>query len=310
MIISASRRTDIPAFYSEWFINRLREGFAMVRNPMNYHQISRISLSPEVVDCIVFWTKNPANMLNKLNMLKNYYYYFQFTLNSYDKEIEVHVPRKSEVIETFMQLSKKIGKERVIWRYDPIFLTEKIDAEYHYKYFDYLACKLKGYTNKCVISFLDLYKNSKNNLKPVGIIPISDDQAKVIATKLFEIACGHGLWIESCAEYIDLSDIGIQRGKCIDDKIISEVIGTPININKDKTQRDVCGCVASIDIGAYNTCKHNCLYCYANSSRKAVEINSGLHNPLSPLLFGEIESADKVSERKVKSCIIPQKGLF
>lgn len=158
MILSVSRRTDIPAFYSDWFFNRLQAGFVDVRNPMNIHQISRIKISPDVVDCIVFWTKNPKKMLDRLDELSGYNYYFQFTINPYDKQIEHYVPQKSEVIATFQALSMKIGPEKVIWRYDPILLTNKIDVNYHIKYFNELAKRLNGYTNRCVISFVDLYK--------------------------------------------------------------------------------------------------------------------------------------------------------
>ncbi len=139
MILSASRRTDIPAFYSEWFFNRIKEGYLLVRNPMNIHQVNRINLSPQLVDCIVFWTKNPKPMLKRLDELKNYKYYFQFTLNSYDKTIEPNVPLKKDLIETFIKMSNLVGKEKLIWRYDPILLTNVFTKEYHYKWFEKLA---------------------------------------------------------------------------------------------------------------------------------------------------------------------------
>lgn len=142
MIISVSRRTDIPAFYSDWFYNRIKEGYVLVRNPFNYHQVNRVSLSLEAVDCFVFWTKNPANMIDNLQIIDSYPYYFQFTLNPYDNKIEKNVPKKSEIIDTFKRLSDKIGPNRVIWRYDPIIVAETIDEEYHYKYFELLASKL------------------------------------------------------------------------------------------------------------------------------------------------------------------------
>ena len=165
MIISASRRTDIPAFYSDWFFNRIKEGYVLVRNPMNIHQVSKIKLSPDVVDCIVFWTKNPKPMLDKLDELKDYRYYFQFTLNSYSNDIEPNVPSKSEeIINTFKQLSDLIGRDRVIWRYDPIILSEKYTVQYHIKYFEKLSQILNGSFNKCVISFVDFYKKNARTL--------------------------------------------------------------------------------------------------------------------------------------------------
>ena len=158
MIISASRRTDIPTYYFEWFFNRINDGYVCVRNPMNIHQISKVSLSPEVVDGIVFWTKNPIPMMKRLHELDSrYMYYFQFTLNSYGKDVEANIPSKNDVIiPAFQDLSRMIGAERVIWRYDPIMLTDKYTIDYHVEYFEKIAKRLSGYTKKCIISFVDL----------------------------------------------------------------------------------------------------------------------------------------------------------
>ena len=177
MILSASRRTDIPSFYSEWFYNRIKEGYVCVRNPMNIHQISRISLSPDVVDGIVFWTKNPTSMLERIHELDEYTYYFQFTLNSYGKDVERNVPSKNDVIiPTFQRLSSIIGKERVVWRYDPIIINDFYTLDYHKKYFKILCSKLSKYTEKCTVSFVDLYKNTTRNTKPLNIhIPTNEE---------------------------------------------------------------------------------------------------------------------------------------
>jgi DNA repair photolyase len=310
LIISASRRTDIPAFYSDWFFNRLQAGFVLVRNPMNPKQISKINLSSEIVDCIVFWTKNPAPMINRLNLLQKYNYYFQFTLTSYDKTIEMGVPKKSEVINTFIELSRKIGSNRVIWRYDPILLTNTFNKDYHYKYFEFIARKLYGYTNRCVISFIDLYTKTKRNTKALNLLTINDVDIYDISSKLVAIAAKYDIKLETCSEKADLSSIGIGHSKCIDDSLISEILGVKLNIEKDKNQREICGCVTSSDIGAYNTCKHHCLYCYANFSDKTVIKNFEFHNPDSPLLLGEIEPNDVIKEREVKSYISKQTDIF
>ena len=177
MIISASRRTDIPTYYCEWLFNRIKEGFVYVRNPMNVHQISKISLSPDVVDGIVFWTKNPVPMLDKLDELQDYAYYFQFTVNSYGKDIEANIPSKNDVIvPAFRELSRKIGAEKVIWRYDPIMLTSKYTIDYHVNYFNELAKRLSGYTHKCVISFVDFYRNTQTHLKDLDILPLGEKE--------------------------------------------------------------------------------------------------------------------------------------
>lgn len=175
MIISASRRTDIPAFYSEWFLNRIKEGYAIVRNPMNNKPV-RILLSPDIVDCIVFWTKNPIPMIPRLDELKDYCYYFQFTLTGYGRDVEANLPdKKNELIPAFKQLSDKIGPERVIWRYDPILINEKYSMEYHIEAFSYLASSLKGYTEKCVISFVDMYAKNMKAMHDLGVRDITED---------------------------------------------------------------------------------------------------------------------------------------
>lgn len=308
MIISASRRTDIPAFFSEWFFYRLREGFVYVRNPMNIHQVSRIKLSPEVIDCIVFWSKNPRPMLARLDELKDYMYYFQYTINAYDKGLEAAVPRKEGIISTFKELSDSIGPKRVIWRYDPILLTEKIDIDYHLKYFEEIAKRLKSYTDTCVISFVDLYKKTQSNLKETLVREPSQNEAEELAREMCQIAKGCGMTVQTCAEAIELESVGIKHGKCIDSVLIEDLLGVKLVVGKDPNQRKECGCVQSIDIGEYNTCAHGCRYCYANFKDSVVARNRMAHDPASPLLVGHLGADDKVTERKLFSFIkVPEK---
>lgn len=302
MIISASRRTDIPTYYSTWFFNRLREGYVLVRNPLNIHQVSKISLNPEVVDGIVFWTKNPIPMLGKLDRLKEYAYYFQFTLTAYGSEVETGIPSKNGVIvPAFQRLSDIIGSDRVIWRYDPIFLSETYTMDYHIRYFEGLAKKLSRYTKKCTISFIDMYRKTQKNVTGLAMSKFPVDLQDELAGKLAEIAHSYGLAIETCSEGIDLEKYGIQHARCIDDRLFAKLIGCSLNVRKDKNQRPECGCVESVDIGAYNTCKNGCLYCYANYSDTAVKSNAGKHDPNSPLLFGSLGPEDKVIEKKMVS---------
>ena len=311
MIISASRRTDIPTYYADWLFNRLKEEYVLVRNPMNIHQIGKISLAPEVVDGIVFWTKNPIPMLDRLSELDKYNYYFQFTLNAYGKDVEPNIPSKNDVIiPAFQQLSKIIGRERIIWRYDPIFFNEYFTMEYHCKYFRMLAERLGPYTEKCTVSFLDLYRNTARNTKPLNIQPETREQQIEIMQRFLKIADEYGLYIDTCAEEIDLEKFGIAHAHCIDKKRFEQIGKYKLSVEKDPNQRPECGCIASIDIGTYNTCKNGCLYCYANYSHNTVVKNTQLHNPLSPLLFGEVGPDDTIKERKVKSCKDCQFTLF
>lgn len=303
MIISASRRTDIPAFYSDWFMERIEDGFVLVRNPLNIHQVSKIKLTPDVVDFIVFWTKNPEPLLNKLDKLQDYNYYFQFTLNSYDTDIEEYVPNKGKyVLSTFKKLSDMIGKEKIIWRYDPILINDKYSVDYHLKNFEKLAKQLSGYTEKCTISFIDLYRKTEFNLKNVNIKPFDDTTIRKIAKDLVCIAQNYNLKMDTCAEKIDLSDYGIEHAHCIDADLMEKLTNYQYCLNKDKNQRKECGCVESIDIGAYNTCKNGCKYCYANYNRQCVINNCAQQENNSELLCSKInETLDKISERRVKS---------
>lgn len=311
MIISASRRTDIPSYYADWFYNRIKEGYVCVRNPMNVHQISRISLSPDVIDGIVFWTKNPHPMMDRLDLLKKYMYYFQFTINSYGRDIEANIPSKNDIIiPTFRTLSDKIGPERVIWRYDPILLTEKYSVDYHIHYFEEIAKRLSGYTEKCIISFVDLYRNTKSNTKDLGLLPLETTAMYEIAHRMSEIALKYGIKMESCAEKINLEQFGIEHGHCIDCSLFERLLGCRLDLDKDKNQREECGCVASVDIGMYNTCKNGCKYCYANYSANTVAKHYASHNPESSLISGVIGDEDVVKDRVVKSCKDCQLNLF
>ena len=311
MIISASRRTDIPTYYSEWFFNRIREGFVYVRNPMNIHQISEISLHPDVVDGIVFWTKNPIPMIDRLHELDRYVYYFQFTLNSYGTDVEPNISSKKEVIiPAFQKLSKTIGKDRIIWRYDPILLNDKYTLDYHIKYFRILAERLSGYTEKCTISFIDLYKNTQRNTVPLQIRTPTDEQIQILMSEFSQIANENGIHIDTCSEKIDLDKFGITHAHCIDRARFERLGNYALKIEKDKNQRQECGCIASIDIGAYNTCKNGCMYCYANYSPKTVCANNKLHDPRSPLLFGSVGQDDVIKQREVRSCRDCQMKLF
>ena len=299
MIISVSRRTDIPAFYSDWFYNRIKEGYVDVLNPFNSKQVNRIRLTPETVECFVFWTKNPKPLIARLDEIKDYNYYFQFTLNSYGIDLEPNVPIKSsELIDTFITLSKKIGKEKVIWRYDPILLTNKYNIDYHIKYFEKLAEKLHDYTEKCVISFLDLYKKTERNLRGINLLNLTPNEMDKIAEEFSKICKKYNLELATCCEEIDLNKYGIKHNKCIDDELIKRITGKEVENNKRDKQREACGCIKCIDIGAYNTCLHNCRYCYASYSNEQINENIVKHNVDSSLLIGEITEDMKIYEKK------------
>ena len=302
MIISASRKTDIPAFFSDWFINRINEGFVCSRNPMYPEKVSRIKLSPDVIDCIVFWTKNPIPMISKLDKLKDYNYYFQFTLTGYDKDIEINLPDKTKLISAFQELSSKIGAEKVIWRYDPIFLNDKYTIEYHINTFKEMAKALNGYTKKCVISFLDFYPKINNRINHLNIRKISDKEINYLASELVKIAKANDITITTCAEKIDLETLGIEHNACIDGNLIEMICGKKLkSVKKDPSQRELCQCIASRDIGTYGTCKNGCIYCYANPDNDEINNNFTKYDPLSPILCDTLKTGDIISDTKVTS---------
>lgn len=297
MIISASRRTDIPAFYTEWFLNRIREGYVDVINPFDATKASRVSLKPELVTCIVFWTKNPGPLLKRLNELKDYRYYFQYTLTAYETDVEPKVPSVNERIKTFMELSKKIGKEKVIWRYDPIILTRKHSIDWHTKEFEYIASKLHDYTEKVVISFVDLYKKTDRNTKDLHLVRLGVEEMDILADKLSKIAHKYKLDIATCCETIDLKKYGISHNKCIDNELIERLFDVEVTDKRD-AQREACGCVKCTDIGAYNTCLHRCKYCYATFNNELADKNRSLHDPSSTVLIGKLSKNVKVYPQK------------
>jgi hypothetical protein len=264
MIVSASRRTDIPACHAEWLFQRIEAGAVSVRNPFNLRQTREVDLSPSAVDGIVFWTKNPRPMMGRLGALGGYAYYFQFTLNAYLQDMETGLPPKDRLRETFLRLSDMIGPDKVIWRYDPVLLNDTYTVSWHIDRFGETAEKLRGYTKRAVFSFIDVYKKIERPIKTFGIKEVGNDDKDALAAQFAAIARQNGLSIETCAEDIDLSRHGISHGRCVDETLISAIRGCPLTLGKDKNQRPLCGCAPSVDIGAYRSCRNGCVYCYAN----------------------------------------------
>lgn len=297
MILSVSSRTDIPAFYSEWFINRINEGFVYVRNPFNSKQISKIRITPDIVDCIVFWSKDPLPLMKHIDKLSSYNYYFQYTITPYDQDIEVNLRNKRDILNTFIDLSKLIGKEKIILRYDPILFTDRYTMDFHIRSFKMLCEKVEGFTERVVISFLDDYKKVERNMKHINLKKIEDADMYGIAANFSSIAKAHNLSIETCAESVDLDRFGIKHGRCIDGELIERITGYKLKGLKRAENREYCLCHECIDIGQYDTCTNGCLYCYANVNKEIANRNRLLHDPESPILCGDYDEGD-IRERK------------
>ena len=299
MIINTGCRTDIPAFYSKWLMNRIREGFVYVRNPYYKSQVTKYSLSPNVVDCLAFCTKNPEPMLKYLDELDVYKQYWFVTITPYGKDIEPVVPDKEKVIESFKKLSEHIGVNSIGWRYDPIFIGMGYSPEKHIEEFEKMAKQLKGYTKDVTISFLDLYEKVKRNAPDIR--PPTRDEAIKIGKAFARIGKENEMTIHSCCEKTYLAEYGIDCKGCMSQEIVEKGIGTKLNPPKRKNIREDCNCLMGNDIGAYNTCGHLCKYCYANANAGLVRENMKKHIPTSPFLIGGNEEGDKITEAKQKS---------
>ena len=223
-----------------------------------------MDLSPDAVDGIVFWSKYPAPMLDRLHLLRDYTFYFLYTLNAYGEPVEARVPPSDECVETFRRLSGLIGPDRVVWRYDPVILSENLSVARHIAHFGELASQLRGLTRECTISFVDPYRQNSRAMKSLGLRPPADSEISEIARGLAAIGREYGLALKTCAEPADLAGLGIGRARCVDNEKIAALSDRPVRFAKDRCQRPACGCTQSVDIGRYGTCGYGCVYCYAN----------------------------------------------
>ena len=295
MILNVSGRTDIVAFYSDWFMNRLKEGFIDVRNPFNPKLVSRINI--EDVDLIFFCTKNPIPILDKIKDI-NKKVYFHVTLTPYKKDIEPNLPPKKEIIEAIKKLSNIIGKDNIVIRYDPVFLNDNYTLEYHKKAFEKVCSLLDGYVSKILISFIDTYKNVEKNMSVLKIKDFKEEDYKEIGTSFSKSAKDHGIVVHTCFEKRDLTEHGFIKEECMSRELAFKLTG---NIYKKKwtaRKEKLCNCIEMVDIGYYNSCRHFCKYCYANYDEKRVNDNFKKHNPKSSLLIGELQKDDVIKVRK------------
>ena len=307
MIINTGQRTDIPAFYAEWFANRLQEGFVCVRNPYDHRQVSRYRLDSSVVDVFGFCTKNPAPMFPYMDLLKDYGQYWFVTITAYRRDIEPNVPDKHRMLEDFKKLSDMAGVNAVGWRYDPIFVSEKYSVDYHLRAFEQISSALEGYTRTAVISFIDLYPKVKRNFPEAREVP--KEQRLTLGREIIRIASNHGMTVKPCAEGDELAAYGADCGGCMLISDYEKALGRRLKAPKRKGARAECACYLSCDIGAYNTCRHLCKYCYANAEPSKVLAQSRLHDPRSPFLIGYYREGDIIHDVPQKSWIDGQKVL-
>lgn len=293
MIISASRRTDIPAFYAEWFMNRIHAGFCEVQNPYNSRQVSRISLRAEDVDVIVFWTRNPKPLMPRLPELDSlgYRYYFLYTLMDNPRYLDPNMSALETRIGTFQKLSEMIGQDKVIWRYDPIVLANDMTPEFHLQRYEKIAFRLYGSTQRCIVSFVDSYRKIQKRLDKIEteghFIETPKPETIIDSMKtLSKISHRYGMEIYSCAEEEDFRPYGVAPSQCIDSQLIRKLFNISVTDRKDTSQRKACRCAESRDIGSYNSCLYQCVYCYATSNFDRARSNHKRHKPEGTQLLG------------------------
>ena len=308
MIINTGMRTDIPAFYAEWFVNRIKEGYVYTRNPYYPRQVTKYRLSPDVVDVIAFCTKNPEPMLAHMDILKPYGQYWFVTITPYGKDIEPNVPPKEKVMQDFCALSRMLGERSMGWRYDPIMITDTYTLERHITDFGQMAETLAGYTRTCVISFIDLYRKVRRNYPQAR--EVTSEEKMIIGKEFAQIARKYDMVLRPCAEGDSLAVFGADCSGCMTKYTFENAIQNRLNVPANKSQRKECACLLGKDIGQYDTCGHLCKYCYANSNPEAVKRNMASHNPRSPFLVGELQEGDMIHEAKQSSWLNPQMSLF
>ncbi len=307
MIINTGSRTDIPAFFSEWFLNRVEEGFVCTRNPYN-DDIYRYPLDSKIIDCLCFCTKNPKPLLKDLDKLNEFNQFWFVTITPYGGDIERNVPSFKNVMKSFKELSETLGVNKVSWRYDPIFITEKYSLDFHIDKFEEMASKFHTYTDDCTISFIDLYQKVLRNFPEAR--EVTRQEQLIIGENFAGIADDYDIQMKTCVEGTLLDRFGFDSSGCMTQNVIEKAIGNNLKIPKGKYRIRECDCIFGRDIGAYNTCLHGCKYCYANSNINLVKRNQKLHNPDSPLLIGDVKDSDAVKEVSEPSFIDRQTRLI
>ncbi|MCD8041350.1 MAG: DUF1848 domain-containing protein [Clostridia bacterium] len=306
MIINTGGRTDTVQYYTDWLLKRFSEGYVLTRNPLFPNKVNRYELTPDKVDCVVFCSKNYKPILPRLNEITDKFNtYFHYTITAYGKDVEPGVPSTEESIQTLIQLSKIVGKNRIAWRYDPVLLTEKYTISRHLQTFESMAKVLSPYIDRCIFSFVEMYKKLEYNMPE--LIAMTDDNKEELAKGLGDIAKKYGIYLQTCGTNVDYSRYNIHPSGCMTLDMLGNANGVAFKNLKHKGMRQGCHCIESRDIGAYDTCLNGCKYCYANKNPHKAYENYKYHNPDSPLLLGEVKPTDTITQGAQKSFLITNK---
>lgn len=300
MILNTGGRTDTVQYYTEWLLKRFEEGYVYSRNPLFPNKVTRYELTPDKVDCVVFCSKNYKPILGRLHEITDRFNtYFHYTITAYGKEIEPGVPSIEESMETLAELSESVGKQRIAWRYDPVLLTKDYTTKRHLETFERMAEVLAPHIDRCIFSFVEMYKKLATNMPE--LIPLSDSDMDELARGLGAIAGKYGIYLQTCGTNGDFTRYGIHSSGCMTLDILGGANGVAFRNLKHKGMRQGCHCIESRDIGAYDTCLNGCKYCYANTRPEKARENYRSHDPASPLLLGYLQETDTVQQGAQKS---------
>ena len=310
MIIHVGGRTDIVNYYTPWLLNRLREGYAYSRNPFARENVYKLSLKPEDVDCLLFCSKNYPPILKHIDGIdEKYNILCNYTITAYGRDVEPKVPTINQSIKTLGRLSDIVGRNKILWRYDPILLTEKYTVEKHLEMFEYMAEKISPLVYRCIFSFVDMYKKVEENMSE--IIPLTEEDKVKLLKGIGEISERYNIYTQSCATNESYEKYGIHAAGCTTREILEQAHNVVYKNVKGTGIRDNCHCIPSRDIGAYNSCLSECKYCYANRKPEIPKNVIKLHDEKSPLLLGHLKENDKLIETNVIRYIEPkQTTLF
>ena len=302
-------RTDTVQYYSEWLLNRFREGYVLSRNPLFPEIVNRIELNPETIDVVVFCSKDYSPILPRLHEISDRFNcYYHYTITAYGTDIEPRVPSIEDSIRTLKALAAQVGPEKIAWRYDPVLLTEKYTTERHLETFDRMARELTPYVDRCIFSFVEMYKKLEVNMPE--LLPVSEEDKLTLAENLGAIAQRYSLWLQTCATRTDYEQFGIHRSGCMTTEIFSQALRIEFKKTPHKGNRLGCACMESRGLGDYNSCPNGCRYCYANKDHAKALQNYLTHNPDSPLLLGNIQPGDKIVPSRQESLLSKEPRLF
>jgi hypothetical protein len=305
MILNISGRTDIVNHYSNWLFKRFEEGYVLSRNSLFPNSVRRYDLAPDKIDCIIFGSKNYAPVLSCIEEITSRFNtYFYYTITAYGKDVEPGVPDIDTSIATLLNLSEIVGSKRIAWRYDPVLLTNKYTIAQHFETFEYIAHRLSGHIDRCIFSFVEMYKKHDTNFPE--LIPLTKEDTDKLARGLGEISAKYNILLQTCGLEENYALYGIKTSGCVTLDILGQANNLQFRNMKHKGFREGCQCIESRDMGALNSCPNGCKYCYANKNAQLPCENYKLHDPESPLLIGQLKPTDNLQSGVQKTFLIPK----